>query len=185
MEKWSELISALKSKGVDFEIGMDNKEIEKIEKIYKIRFPLDLKKFYGYGLPVSYSFVNWRDLSKENIEKNKLRIQAPIKGIKESLNDVDWDEVYWGKEPKDEKERNKKILDHLNQAPRLIPIYSHRYISELELTPNPVISIVGSDIIYYGETLFSYLQYEFKLKEKNIEYYKKKKNFIPFWSEIM
>ena len=50
----------------------------------------------------------------------------------------------------------------VNAAPKLIPVYSHRYIpSEPSLSGNPVLSVVQTDIIRYGDGLLSYFHAEF------------------------
>lgn len=54
------------------------------------------------------------------------------------------------------KEKRKIIIEKIRSASKLIPIYSHRYLASIEVNQNPVFSIFGTDVIYYGENLLSY-----------------------------
>jgi hypothetical protein len=50
------------------------------------------------------------------------------------------------------------------EAPKLIPIYSHRFIpEEPSEAGNPIFSVYQMDIIYYGFDLDDYLRHEFDL----------------------
>lgn len=59
-------------------------------------------------------------------------------------------------------------MERYYKAPKLVPIYSHRYMPFITEDDNiPVFSIMQSDIIYYGENLISYLEVEFGFKKYN------------------
>lgn len=98
------------------------------------------------------------------------------------------EEVYWcddwGEEPEDEAVISKKVRERLKEAPKLLPIYAHRYMPMISDENPPIISIHDLDIIYYGKNLEDYLYVEFGNKTQNeIEF----ENItpIPFWSDIM
>ncbi|MGM0123272.1 hypothetical protein IGI37_000638 [Enterococcus sp. AZ194] len=75
------------------------------------------------------------------------------------------------------------ILDHANKSVPLIPIYSHRYLSTQYLIDNPVMSVYGCDVIYYGETLEKYLAIEFGNRQhKEIDY--AVVNKVAFWGDL-
>ena len=61
----------LKDKGVQFDSGLSNDEIIQIETKFNIKFPPDLTRFLQLGLPISDSFVNWRQglISKDTEAK--------------------------------------------------------------------------------------------------------------------
>jgi hypothetical protein len=47
-------------------------------------------------------------------------------------------------------------------VPRLVPVFSHRYLpAEPHLSGNPVLSVYQTDIIYYGSNLKRYIAHEF------------------------
>ena len=172
----------LHEKGLRYETGLSSDEIKKIEKLYDIRFPLELKQIYMELLPTSKGFYKWRDFSDSNIEYIKRIILSTFEDVKTEIEYIEWNEL-WGKEP-DESEKRRIIEEKLKTAPKLIPIYSHRYVVSGERETSPVLSICGLDIIYYGENLNQYFEIEFNKKSPNEMDYKKIAK-VPFWSEIM
>ena len=70
-----EIIKLLKDKGIKFDTGLTQNELEKIYEIYKIKFPLSLKSFLTTALPVSDGFYDWRDFSSGNVTKIKNMMQ--------------------------------------------------------------------------------------------------------------
>ena len=192
MHKYREIVSKLQTKGVLFELGMSSSEIAEIEKLYDIYFPSELKGLYSVGLPVSSGFYNWRDVSVDNVECIKKTLKRPILGLQTELeNDFGGDGFPhddfwydgWGDKPNNFNQAYKILLTHYNNAPKLIPIYGHRYMPFIQNSEEaPVFSIIGSDIIYYGENLISYLETEFKLREYNNDM---KCQHIDFWSDLL
>ena len=61
----------------------------------------------------------------------------------------------------------EQFLKKYNEAPRLIPVYNHRYMPNIDKKRVPILSVVGSDIIVYGKDLQDYLEREFELIKKN------------------
>ena len=70
--------------------------------------------------------------------------------------------------------------NYKNNIPKIIPIYSHRYVISDNNVEYPVISIHQTDVIYYGANLLEYFENEFN-KTYNIS----KINKITFWSDII
>jgi hypothetical protein len=91
----------------------------------------------------------------------------------------------WGAKPANIEQAKAKCEEEYGKAPKLIPIYGHRYIPETPAEAgNPILSVYQTDIIYYGENLASYLMVEFGLKSYDeIDYDNIKR--IPFWSDMM
>ncbi|MNI63440.1 hypothetical protein D3C73_1188120 [compost metagenome] len=91
----------------------------------------------------------------------------------------------WGSKPDDFESAKNICTEHYLKAPKLIPIYSHRYIPQTPLEAgNPMMSVYQTDIIYYGENLNSYLLVEFNLKKYDEIIFESIKR-IPFWSDII
>ena len=180
----SNIVDILKEKGVIFEEGLNVQEIDAIQRLYQIKFPPDLKELLMRALPVSDKFVNWRDLSQENINTINEKLNWPIDGI---IYDIENNEFWyssWGHRPDNLLEATMICRVEMEKVPRLIPIYAHRYLpSEPEEIGNPIFSINQTDIIYYGEDLLSYLLIEFKIKEVEDMNYKSIKK-IRFWSDL-
>lgn len=184
MSNYNKLIKMLELKDIEFNKGLTDKEIAYIEKIYKITFPQELKKFIKIKLPVSNGFYNWRDFTEANIEKIKNVINAPMEGL---LFDIEYNDFWvenWGKVVDDNIETQKqRFLEKYYEAPKLIPIYSHRYMPDINKKNIPILSVMQSDIIVYGRNLEEYLEKEFivsnKIKIDNDNY------DIEFWSDII
>ena len=70
-----EIIKLLKEKGIKFDAGLTQSELEKIYEIYEIKFPLSLKSFLTTALPVLDGFYDWRDFSSGNVTKIKNMMQ--------------------------------------------------------------------------------------------------------------
>ena len=182
------IIKLLKAKGVVFEKGLEIDEVDSVEGQFGIAFPPDLKLLLKTELPVSKGFVNWR--YGINSEKGKQeiinRLNWPREGI---LFDVDNNSFWlkeWGNKPTSIKERKEYVTNKILEYPKLIPIYSHRYIPS---TPcengNPVLSVYQTDIIYYGYDLAEYFAHEFKFKLPESFGLIEIPKAIKFWSRII
>lgn len=180
---YKDLIQELISNGVLFDKGLSKIEIEEIEKRYNIHFPSELLKLYTIALPISHGFYNWRDKSEENIKDIKDSLKRPIEDLLEYPSDIYWSEN-WGEEPDNEGEREKIILNKMQYAPQMIPIYGHRYMAESEESENPVFSICGTDIICYGKNLFDYFREEFEIIEPK-QILLNELIYVPFWSDFL
>src|SRR5699024_4501547 len=182
MEKYRELIRKLEQNGVCFAEGLSDKELFDIQYEYNVNFLKSLKVFYKAGLLISDGFHNWREISKKNIKKIKTMMNYPFDSVRENYDEIDWINDL------DEEFNDKKsiIYEKLNNAPSLIPIFSHRYIStyEEETEDTPIFSINDVDVIYYGENLYSYLQMEFGLKDYS-DMDEEKIAPVPFWSNLI
>lgn len=179
---YEDIIQLLAEKDVLLESGLTVKEFEIIEETYNIHFPESLKDFLIQVLPVAKGFYNWRDFSDENVAKIKKAIACPEKTVYEDAEEVYWCEQ-WGREPDDVDEFVQEVRKKLEEAPKLIPVYGHRYMPMDGCNP-PIMSIHGIDIIYYGQDLRDYFKVEFGSKKQSEIDFEGIPN-IPFWSEIM
>lgn len=180
---YEESIKLLKLQGVEFETGLTIEEITKIEDVYKIKFPKSLKEFLMMALPISTGFCNWRNLEQDNVMFIKKIINRPTEDVDELAEEVYWCDD-WGEEPTNEIDIALIVRERLKSAPKLIPVYGHRYIPMTPEDNPPIISIHDIDIIYYGQNLEDYFKVEFGGKEQGkIEF--ENINPIPFWSDIM
>jgi hypothetical protein len=182
---YAELISKMKDDGISFAEGLTESEFGLIGRKFEFCFPPDLKEFLSIALPISNQFINWRDMSEHNIQLIHKRFDWCLDGM---LFDVEHNNFWlkeWGAKPVDLEAAKGKCIEQYRKAPKLIPIYSHRYIPETPLEKgNPILSVYQTDIIYYGENLNSYLMVEFGIKKyDDIDFYSIKR--VPFWSDII
>ena len=184
MENYRFILKHLEAKGYFVAAGMTEEERGKVEEIYGFKFPQALADFYSCGVPCLSSavpFPLWKDFNEHNVRAIKKMIEDPINWLKEDVKDGFWLKS-WGKRPENEEEALEVFSRVAAKAPKLIPIYSHRYVPVIEgVDDPPVISTVGMDTIVYGANLSEYLQNEFfngKLSTASAVN-------IPFWSEII
>lgn len=184
-----QIINLLQRKGVVFEPGLSDAEVIEIEEKFVIRFPPDLKRFLQCGLPVGESFYNWRKgLTDETTASAILyMLNWPLKDILFDIRTNNYWTPHWGNKPADLAERIAIAKKHYYTYPKLIPIYSHRFIpSEPHESGNPVFSMYGMDIIYYGYDLATYFANEFYLKlNSSFEQPAKPLREIAFWSSCV
>ena len=105
-----------------------------------------------------------------------------------------WKKCFGPKTNNIENDKNI-VINYIKNAsneivPKLIPIYSQRYVPCYPDVMNmSVISVYQTDIIYYGYDLEDYFKHEFDTigisKEKDDINYEKKPVEIPFWTEII
>ncbi len=85
----------------------------------------------------------------------------PFEGLLFDIEHSDWWPADWGEWPAPLEERADILRARLAGAPKLIPLYGHRYLPEQpHAVGNPVFSVYQADIIYYGANLDDYLRRE-------------------------
>lgn len=181
VEYVSKLVDHLKIKGILFEKGLSDVEIERVERQFKFKFPLDLRQLLQYALPISKSFPDWRNADEYTLAK---QIRWAADGICfDIIHNSFWLDD-WGARP-DNLDMACRIARHeLEKVPALVPISSHRFIpSEPELEGNPVFSVYQTDIIYYGADLATYFAAEFEMPLPI--WAATKPRHIRFWEDLV
>jgi hypothetical protein len=184
---------------VKFERGLTSQELDDLERKFDFRFPPDLRLFLSLGLPVDRrkskpqgrlsGWVNWRRASEAEIRE---RLNHPYEGICFDVENGIWLEA-WGEKPPILEDRLGKIKQLMNEAPRLIPIYGHRYIPDRPHEEgNPIFSVWQTDIIHCGSDLESYLENEFPYRfgisletHTQTPFLKRPAKAIEFWADIV
>ena len=181
-----ELIEKLKDKSVTFDSGLTHEETLQIQDKFGFRFPPDLKHFLQTALPTSEGFYDWRRSLKSEFVADNIRIQLrwPLEGMLFDIEKSNFWVEDWGQKPTSTKEQFNVAENYFKTYPRLVPIYSHRYIpSEPNTNDNPVFSVYQMDIIYYGYNLATYLANEFSFSlSDNFEIIEEPKHEIEFWT---
>jgi hypothetical protein len=178
----------MKVRGISFGVGLSGEEIDKVEKMFQIKFPLDLRMLLNINLPVSDGFIHWRYgiNSKEAKTRIEQSLARPLEGTLFDVKKRSFWMDSWGNMPDDFESQKKLVTEYFSTIPKLIPIYRHRYISEEpNEIGNPVFSIYQTDIIHYGNDLIDYLCNEFRLEVPN--YFGRIENPAPirFWDEMI
>lgn len=145
--------------------GLTEGELTRIERDYDFEFADDHRAFLSAGLPLNIPtaqgetmrapWPDWRDGEPGDLHK---QLDRPVSGV---LFDVENNGVWldsWGARPADTTQAVSIARGHLAQAPKMIPIYAHRYLPAGRGTyGNPVLSIYQTDIIFYGTDLADYI----------------------------
>jgi len=177
------LIEKLSAAGVEFALGLSEEELAAAEERFGVVFPRAWREFYRAGLPVSGRFPDWRDDSAENAAKIRRLLEYPLHGV---LFDVEKNGFWlpsWGEMPEEMDRRLAICRERMACAPRLIPVYGHRYVPMAGMDDPPVLSVMQTDIIFYGDSLRNYLENDFLTKDYAVE--EQAIGAIPVWDEIM
>lgn len=175
-----EIRKILEDNNIQLNIGMTENEITKAEDFYGIEFPQDMKELLMNFVPISNNFYNWNDYSEENITKIKKMLEWPFEGIIFDIENNDFWLEEFGEYPENKEDKIQMFENYRNQIPKLIPIFSHRYVVSGKDADYPIISVYQTDIIYYGSNLLEYFKHEFN-HTHNITNVKE----IPFWNQII
>jgi hypothetical protein len=153
------VVDQLRSSGVEFSPGLTDSEIGEVENDYGFTFPPDLRGLIQYALPISQGFVDWRDASPDEIWT---RMDWPVEGMCFDVQHSGFWMEAWGPRPERLADAFAVVIHQVAQAPRMIPVYSHRYLpAEPCMAGNPIFSIHQTDIIHYGYDLADYFANEF------------------------
>ncbi|QDT91758.1 SMI1/KNR4 family protein [Gimesia algae] len=200
-DKLQDALTLLHKRGIQLDRGLSDSEFEVLETRFDFQFPPDLRSLLQSAVPVGVdpnrqggTFPDWRSCDFNTLLE---RLNWPFDGMAFDIeNNVFWlDE--WGAKPIDLAEAIKIARDHVEAAPKLIPLYAHRYIpAEPNIAGNPVFSVHQTDIIYYGQDLWDYIEQEFGEHEEGWyggqryadftpEQYHSVHRCIPFWSDLV
>lgn len=160
--------------------GYTQAELEEAQERYRFRFPPDLLALLRDRRPL-HSY-DWRH---DDVAIRKA-LEWPLEGL---LFDLEHSNLWldgWGERPDTLGGRAEVLTDLVHAAPRLIPIFGHRYIPETpHAAGNPVLSVWQSDIIYYGVDLPDYLRREFEPGEFPLKPVTGAVRPVPFWSDLV
>jgi hypothetical protein len=165
-------------------MGYSQAELDQVQERWGLRFPPDLVELLLEHRPLLDGPASF-DWLRSDPAKIKDRIEWPFETI---WFDVEHDQAWWpewGKKPADLAKRRDQLMEIFAGAPKLIPLFGHRYIPEEPCERgNPVFSVYQTDVIYYGANLQDWLDRErdrdarLGLPVQNIK-------VIPFWSEAV
>jgi len=179
---WSRELRLLRQSGAHIEPGLSRIELASAEEVVGAQFPPDLADFLRTALPVGERFPNWREPASTAIADV---LAGPFSGIAFDIEQNSFWWPAWETRPPVLEDALEIARRHIASAPRLIPVYGHRYLaSSPSEIGNPVFSVHQTDVIYYGRDLRSYVAHEFgrmTFREATTPEPRK----IAFWSELV
>jgi hypothetical protein len=159
--------------------GLAEEQVVAVERDWALRFPPDyrlyLKRLHSVDRPMQCrrgrtaasetptlhdapSLYNW--LTEGDILRD--RFDALATGLVFDVEEAGLWRPTWGTRPATAKARAQRVRALVDAAPRLVPVFGHRYLLAEPCRPgNPVFSIVQSDLIVYAADLRTYFLAEF------------------------
>ncbi|KAJ5075780.1 hypothetical protein M0811_06642 [Anaeramoeba ignava] len=141
-----------------------------------------------HHIPVeTHWIIDWKCDDEKVFDPIEQKFQRPRQGLEFDIENNDFWMDSWGECPDDMVDRLEKFWEIFSNAPKLIPVYSHRYAFSQEQTNcKAIISVHQSDIIVYGSNLATYLQNEFcGTNEEISDELMEEVYSVPFWGEII
>lgn len=122
---------------------------------------------------------DWRAESEEHLRG---RLDWPVEGVIFDVQNNGFWPASWGDRPHEKGDREREARGHLARVPRLVPVYSHRYLpSDPQYAPSPVFSVHQADVIVYGDDLLDYVAHEFSVPPLHPSSHR---TYVPFWTEL-
>jgi hypothetical protein len=135
----------------DWAPGYHWSDLHRAQERFELRFPPDLVELLIEKRPVrGYDWTG-------NGEPIRKALAWPLEGL---LFDVEHNGLWlseWGDRSKQLADRKAAVTDLVAAAPKLIPLYGHRYLpDEPHERDNPILSVHQADVIHYGYDLADY-----------------------------
>lgn len=139
--------------------GLSDAELASVEVRFGFEFSPDHRELLKLTLPRGERWPDWRHGDESDLEE---RLAWPVEGVLFDVeNNVFWPKS-WGPRPESIEAALAVAREQLKRVPRLVPVYSHRYLPAGPCQPRlPVFSVYQTDTIYYGVDLEDYLAREF------------------------
>ncbi|GAU18429.1 hypothetical protein TSUD_231670 [Trifolium subterraneum] len=182
------LIQHLKSSNIIIEQGLTESEFSLLKSKFNLNFPPDLRTILQQGLPISPGFPNWRSSSKQQIQ---ILLNLPVSSILRRVKNNRFWHPSWGPLPKDPVTAAENILC---DAPQLVPVFRHCYIScSPNIAGNPVfyvdhggdVRLVSNDIVgFFRDSGFLKVVENEDENEMDPVWAAREARRIDVWSEV-
>jgi len=154
------LSEGLRVQGAEIEPGLTERELDEVERIHGWTFPPELRALLERVLPSGPRFPNWREPRGAALAE---QLAWPVDGLCFQVEHGWWLRSF-GPRPAALVDALALVRAFIAKAPPLVPLYGHRYLPARPATVgNPVFSVYGADVIYYGVDLFDWFAHEFSI----------------------
>lgn len=175
------LRSLLSACGASLEVGLSRDEIDDVEGRFGFQFGPDHRELLSVALPVGERWVDWRHGPEIGLRS---RLDWPVDSVLFDVERSGFWPASWGERPADPAAALGAGRENLRQVPRLVPVYSHRFLPAAPCEPRtPVFSVYGSDTVYYGIDLVDYLERESVVGRPDRPFVGRP-SYVRFWSEL-
>jgi hypothetical protein len=160
--------------------GLDDAEFAEVEAEFGVTFADDHRAFLAAGLPVGRGWPDWRDGDRAGLRE---RLAWPVEGVLFDVAQNDFWYDGWGPRPADPDTALGAARTGLLTAPRMVPVYAHRYLPAGRGTSgHPVLSIYQTDVICCGTDLRGFVYEEFGLGAPSD---RPARPTVTFWSRLI
>jgi hypothetical protein len=160
--------------------GLTGGELDAIEAEFAFSFADDHRAFLAAGLPTGRGWPDWRDGDRAALRE---RLAWPLEGVLFDVAENSFWYEAWGPRPVEDADAVNVARGWLLTAPRMVPVYSHRYLPAGHGTSgHPVLSIYQTDVISYGANLVDFLREEFGLGDRSAA---PAHPTVDFWSRLL
>lgn len=169
----------------DIAPGLTGAELARVEHQVGFEFADDHRAFLSAGLPIGPQWPDWREAPAETL---RYLLDAPISGVIFDVEHGHYWHLYWGERPESTVDAVAVAMTRLAAAPRLVPVYAHRYLPAGRGTAgHPVLSIYQTDVICYGSDLADYVDQEFGNPPGGTSagFTIPAGTSVPFWSDLL
>jgi hypothetical protein len=172
-------------------LGLTDAEIDRVEHDYGFEFADDHRAFLQAGLPVNdppdrgrhRPWPDWRDGHPGELRE---QLGWPVEGVLFDVRHNAFWRSSWGPRPAGMNEALDAARLHLAQAPKMIPVYAHRYLPAGRGSyGHPVLSIYQTDVIIYGIDLAAYIDREFGGTGHSADVSRISSRLVPFWGDLV
>ncbi|WP_436527346.1 hypothetical protein [Actinoplanes sp. HUAS TT8] len=154
--------------------GLTDSELTDVEAEFGFTFAPDHREFLAAGLPTGIGWPDWRGRDRSALRS---ALTAPVEGVLFDVAENDFWYEGWGAPYGD---RVATARAGLMIAPRMIPLYAHRYLPAA-IPGHPVLSIYQTDVLCYGVDIPDWLNREFGLGDPAA---RRVRPTVPFWSAL-
>lgn len=152
-------------------------ELDDAQAKYGLAFPPDLIDLY-----LTHRLARGYDWTR-NEEDIRRALAWPLQGLHFDVETNGLWRPEWGERPAEEMARLEVLEAVVVHAPRLIPLFGHRYLPQSPAEAgNPVFSVYQSDIVLYGRDLKDWIDREFHNTRRPPD--QAEPRWIPFWSDF-
>lgn len=172
-------VQRLHASGTRLDPGLSDEEVSRVQDKFDFVFGPEHREFIQSAVPVGKSWPDWRRGSDEDLRG---RLDWPVEGVLFDVHNNSFWPTSWGDRPDEKHDRERAARAHLAHVPRLVPLFSHRYLTaDPQFVPSPVFSVHQADVIYYGDDLLDYVAHEFRVPPLHPS---PERTYVPFWSDL-
>ncbi|MEU4242186.1 hypothetical protein [Actinoplanes sp. NPDC026619] len=158
--------------------GLSEQELSTIEHEFGFTFAPDHRAFLAEGMPSGRGWPDWRSPDRVSLRE---RLAWPVEGVIFDVVENNFWYEGWGFRPSEPAAAMAAAKGYLVTAPRMIPVYSHRYLPAA-IGDHPVLSVYQTDVVHYGNDLADWLNREFSLG-KPAEH--QARATVTFWRDLL